>query len=260
MGAMHMAFAYLNLPGRIWQANGLNYILSAGQPGLNPESRDSASVIGAKAPNERPQTRPAAQGLQKSGSMDSPGQKSARDIAPSRIWKPLPLEKWPAQWQRQLSRTRKGRFAWTYMDLGADLLSSNFENDGSGSQEEARKLRGQRAQCLRKIFADLGHPAGTHTFWPIAIPDNADSNEEPVNTDCFWSGLERLECRGVIIMGSPAAYAAMGTKDLKPLSQLFKFGKLVWILWEAHVLGANPVVYSKAITFLRRSLANFIRL
>lgn len=252
-----MAFAYLNPASRLWQANGLNYLLFPqdlpAEQSLLIENSSAKRAGAPKANSTRvkptlPQAKPMPEKAVKPGGMErkTPG-----------AWQPLPVDAWPEEWRKQLARSKKGRFAWTYMDLGADLLQGKSQDFGEEGQEAAE--RQLRAQCLRKLFADLGHPAGTHTFWPIALP-KPEEKRIIANTDCFWSGLSQLECRGVVIMGSAAAQAALGTKDLKPLSQLFKFGKLVWILWEAHVIAANPVAYSKVLAFLRRSLSNFIRI
>lgn len=248
-----MAFAYLNFPGRIWRLAGLNYLL------YPQDIRNNVNLSGNPAKVEV---------VPVSGQGSSPRPKFVHPPAPEakrektpdpRVgsWKATPREAWPVQWQKQLGMSKKGRFAWTYMDLGNDLLS--VHRASAEEDEELQTQRKQRGQCLRKLFADLAHPAGTHTFWPIALPETPDNGKAVVNAECFWSGLEHLQCRGVIIMGSAAAYAAMGTRDIRPLSQLFKFGKLVWILWDADVIYANPVVYNKVVVFLRRSLANFIR-
>ena len=251
-----MAFASLNPASRLWRANGLNYVLfpqdlpvEQSMLADNSLSKRQAALTGASPqpwPTEAP-VRPIPEKAVKPVAMERKA---------SSAWQPLPLGAWPEQWRKQLAKSRKGRFAWTYMDLGSDLLQAKMSPKEGEEEGSERQLR---SQCLRKLFVDLGHPAGTHTFWPIALPQRQEEGLI-VNTECFWSGLSQLECRGVVIMGSAAAQAALGTRDLKPLSQLFKFGKLVWILWEAHVIAANPIAYSKVLAFLRRSLSNFIRI
>lgn len=281
-----MAFSYLSPQGRIWQANGLNYLLYPQDlstlegmctlksqdfnllpkkrfmekplsQGEEPQSRQPASggvysrsADAARAERSRVQAPTAANAEQSGTGQNSASKSSGR--------KGSPPETWPQPWQRQLARTQKALFAWTYMDLGLDLLNGSKERkeDISEPEQAGRKMR---SQCMRKLFSDLSHPLGTHTFWPIALPDNGSKTYLP-NIDCFWSGLDKLGCRGVIFMGKKAASAAMGTDDLKPLSQLFKFGKLVWILWEPDEIARNPKVYSAVLPFLRRSLGQFIRI
>ena len=257
-----MAFARLSQASRIWLANGLGSLLAPGDlpPGQSLLDWRGEDPRQAKAPPQAIRQRPPSQGQAweqaRATRQPQPLAPQPAPEAPRKTpaWRLLPLEEWPAQWRERLAQSRKGRFAWTYMDLGADLLRR-----GAGDEEgEAASQRRLRGDCLRRLFADLGHPGGTHAFWPIALPDQ--NGALAPNVDCFWSGLERLECRGVVILGSQAAQAALGTKDLKPLTQLFKCGKLVWILWEAHVMAGNPAAYAKALAFLRRSLANFIRI
>lgn len=242
---MLMAFAYLSLPGRIWRANGLNYILF-------PEDLPQAEGLCAPARN-RPPAKPASQPRPFIKKEERPGGAPSKT---AQSWTPPPIETWPDYWQKQFHLTRKGRFAWTYMHLGSDL-SAGRAQDVSKNPEEAER-RNLRGLCLRNLFADLGHPAGTHAFWPIA-PPFPEGGEPAPNAECFWSGLDKLGCKGVIIMGSPAAYAAMGTRELKPLDKFFKFRKHIWILWEPDVIVSNQVVYNKTVAFLKRALGQFAR-
>lgn len=241
-----MAFAYLSFPGRIWRANGLNYILSSNDlpqaGGLRAAGQDRPL---AAAPSSQP--RPFTKKEEKP---------EGEPLKPAQSWAPRPIEAWPDYWQKQFSLTRKGRFAWTYMNLGSDLHAGRARNVSENPEEaERRKLRGL---CLRNLIADLGHPAGTHAFWPIAPPFPEGGDPVP-NAECFWSGLDKLGCKGVIIMGSPAAYAAMGTRELKPLDNFFKFRKHIWILWEPNVIVSNQVAYSKTLAFLKRALGRLLR-
>ena len=85
---------------------------------------------------------------------------------------------------------------WTYWNLGADLC----DPQAPGRQE--------RRQFLQRLLHDLGHPAGTHTFWPSCLPPDADalpSLQEQTggyvpNADVFWSGARQLQARGVVVM------------------------------------------------------------
>lgn len=270
-----MAFAYLNPQGRIWQANGLNYLLFpqdlppedslCSVKALHPDIPQKTPASNKSPSSSRHYSSPRPLGSREQGSVHAPdldlsGQENKRPKARSDNssgWQASSPESWPGLWQEQFQRTHKGLFAWTYMDLGMDLLSAakGGKEDTVASDMSLRKLR---SQCLRKLFADLSHPVGTHTFWPVALPDEDRETCLP-NLDCFWSGLDHLNCRGVIFMGKKAASAAMGTDDLKPLTQQFKFGKLVWILWEPQEIARNLKVYNTVLPFLKRSLGQFIR-
>lgn len=246
-----MAFAYLNLPGRIWRDNGLKYLLS---PEDLPQERGLCASpklnISEFKTNFSPKPKAPKSIFQAPTKEEKPSHAQDRSA-----WKALPLESWPEQWQKQFSCTRKGRFAWTYMDLGSDLLMGREKKRPT----DPGNLIDERRKCLSRLLKDLGHPGGTHTFWPVAMPQS-EGGDLVANSECFWSGLSKLECRGVIIMGSLAAQAVMETQDIKPLDHLFKFGQLVWILWEPHVIISKPEVYGKALAFLKSSLGKFVRI
>lgn len=237
-----MAFASLNLSARIWKAAGLRCILS--QEDLPAWSKPEPPQ---RAPENKGKLarKPLSQNMgaeKKAGGTEEAPQKSGGG------WKPIPIDAWPQIWRQQLARVKKGRFAWTYMRLGADMTAGLTNSGSSGRAGETSARR----ECLRRLLRDLNHPAGTHTFWPIALPEA--EKELVANTGCFWSGLHELGCRGVIIMGSGAAWAAMGTKDVRPLDRLFKYGKLIWIIHDPLLINSDPVKYDKALAFLRRSL------
>lgn len=240
-----MAFAYLKPAQAIWRGIGLEFLLV-------PE--DLAS--GVATPGSFP-TPPLPQARNKAPAQPSKNFSRPIDKNPAqapekpRKWQPLPVDQWPSQWRDFLARQRKGKFTWTYWNLGADLLKINPINN----DDEQRAARGN---LLRKIFADLALPPGSHTFWPVGLPDS-ESGGISANREVFWSALPILESRGVIIMGSLAARALLDNGNLRPLANLRNKGQLVWILWEIDSIVQTPEFYNKAITFLRQSLAPFCR-
>lgn len=262
-----MAFASLNPFRDVWKSAGLKYLLLPREapPGLGfcqtgkfgqtqgvPQEANIkrfASRQTQSVPNSFARPRPATQ----SGIAPKP-EFAAKKTAQS--FQAIPVGAWPAIWQQQFSNTRKAQIAWTWWDLGLDLLaakSSAYAALGNAGERQ------QRSALLKKLLADLGHPGGSHTFWPVCMPDGENDRIKP-NFDCFWSGMEFLKCRGVIILGSPAAKAVMLDPVIKPLQQMRQFGKFVWILWDPNVIASRPGVYERVLDWIRFSLKPFIRL
>ncbi len=171
-------------------------------------------------------------------------------------WRPLPPHVWPAPWRQRLEQTRPGLILWTYRNLGPDLCDAQTP----GRQE--------RRGFLRRLLQDLGHPAGTHTFWPVCLPPAPDalpaapvpdSDGYPANADVFWSGARRLKARGVVVLGSAAAQAAGLPGGLRPPQQIFHRGLLVWVLWDVDNLLQFDRRYTSMLAFLRQAFLPVLR-
>lgn len=201
----------------------------------------------APAPEQRRPARPQA------------AEQAPETAAPVRSWRPLPPHAWPAVWQERLSRTRQGRVVWTYWNLGPDLCEAQAPG------------KAQRSAFFRRLMQDLAYPAGTSTFWPACLPDPdampaspgpAEGEDRPryqPNADVFWSGVQALHARAVVVMGSVAARALGLPAGVRPLQQLRHRGTLVWVLWDVEFLLDEPQRYAAMLAFVRRALQQISR-
>lgn len=201
----------------------------------------------APAPEQRRPARPQA------------AEQAPEAAAPVRSWRPLPPHVWPAVWQERLSRTRQGRVVWTYWNLGPDLCEAQAPG------------KAQRSAFFRRLMQDLAYPAGTSTFWPACLPDPdampaspapAEGEDRPryqPNADVFWSGVQALHARAVVVMGSVAARALGLPAGVRPLQQLRHRGTLVWVLWDVEFLLDEPQRYAAMLAFVRRALQQISR-
>lgn len=201
----------------------------------------------APAPEQRRPARPQA------------AEQAPEAAAPVRSWRPLPPHVWPAVWQERLSRTRQGRVVWTYWNLGPDLCEAQAPG------------KAQRSAFFRRLMQDLAYPAGTSTFWPACLPDPDAMPASPApvegedrpryqpNADVFWSGVQALHARAVVVMGSVAARALGLPAGVRPLQQLRHRGTLVWVLWDVEFLLDEPQRYAAMLAFVRRALQQISR-
>ncbi len=169
-----------------------------------------------------------------------------------------PEEQWPPIWRERLRHAKAGRALWTYWSLGTDLCGT----------PDAR-----RREFFRRLLTDLAHPAGTHTFWPCALPqagEPADLPEEfqtaaaPAGgmlpaPDVFWAGVRALKARAVIIMGSAALKAVALPAPLPLMGQTLYRGCLVWVIRDVDFLLDQPQYYGATLEFLRQNLQRVIR-
>lgn len=207
----------------------------------------ASSAPAASAPEQRRPARP------------QPAEQAPETAAPVRSWRPLPPHVWPAVWQERLSRTRQGRVVWTYWNLGPDLCEAQAPG------------KAQRSAFFRRLMQDLAYPAGTSTFWPACLPDPdampaspapAEGEDRPryqPNADVFWSGVQALHARAVVVMGSVAARALGLPAGVRPLQQLRHRGTLVWVLWDVEFLLDEPQRYAAMLAFVRRALQQISR-
>lgn len=201
----------------------------------------------APAPEQRRPSRPQS------------AEQAPETAASVRSWRPLPPHVWPAVWQERLSRTRQGRVVWTYWNLGPDLCEAQAPG------------KAQRSAFFRRLMQDLAYPAGTSTFWPACLPDPdampaspapAEGEDRPryqPNADVFWSGVQALHARAVVVMGSVVARALGLPAGVRPLQQLRHRGTLVWVLWDVEFLLDEPQRYAAMLAFVRRALQQISR-
>ena len=243
-----MAFADLNFKEAVWSAQGLKYILLPEDAAISLYTPRSGSKLREIPKFSRNEAQKFVRQEVQKPIQPTPDPAIPRPDAPpaSPRVRTVPQEEWPKPWADLLARTSRGKLAWTYWQLGSDLLPGQMD----GGQEEARKNRGA---FMRQFFRDLGYGKGTHTFWPSALPDQ-ETGEMTFSSDIFWSGLRRLGCRGSIVMGSEAAGRLLGTVNLKPMTARMVDGQRVWILWSIDTLLASPETYKRALGFLRRAL------
>ena len=79
------------------------------------------------------------------------------------------------------------------------------------------------------------------------------------NADVFWSGVQALHARAVVVMGSVAARALGLPAGVRPLQQLRHRGTLVWVLWDVEFLLDEPQRYAAMLAFVRRALQQISR-
>ena len=138
------------------------------------QQRSSFSRSAAAAAQQAPQPSPPS-------APQSPAQAAPMPI--------LPPDHWPPQWQQRLQATRPAPVIWTYWALGQDLCV---------------EPNAARRDLLRRMLGALAHPAGTHSFWPVALPGE---NGLEANAQIFWSGVHMLQARAILFIGSPAVSA-----------------------------------------------------
>ncbi len=282
-----MAFAPVNPLAAPWQARGLDWLLMpedlppelslCAMPDAVPaapvrplpsqmqqEGQGSASAAPAQAVRQggAPVASPAPAAPapeQRRPARPQAAEQAPETAAPVRSWRPLPPHVWPAVWQERLSRTRQGRVVWTYWNLGPDLCEAQAPG------------KAQRSAFFRRLMQDLAYPAGTSTFWPACLPDPdampaspapAEGEDRPryqPNADVFWSGVQALHARAVVVMGSVAARALGLPAGVRPLQQLRHRGTLVWVLWDVEFLLDEPQRYAAMLAFVRRALQQISR-
>ncbi|MDR2055004.1 MAG: hypothetical protein LBQ10_03930 [Desulfovibrio sp.] len=227
-----MAFKTLNFYGALWQGQGIDWLLLPDKPAqpwfVSParRQRPASSLTGQKPagnPAQRKKDRP-------------------RNIAGPAAWQPVPRNLWPDPWQERLAATRRGRVVWTYWELGQDIC---------------RQPNALRRNFFQRLIADLAHPAGTHTFFPVCLPQaRAQDAPSAVMHDAgiFWSALRLLGARGLLVMGAEAVKILGLEKDMPLWSMARQHGFFVWRLPEADVVVNEEKLYPALLEFLRAAL------
>ncbi len=253
-----MAFGHLDTPVHLvpWQQHGVDFILTKENLPLGFSLCHTQQTPSPQNNIPNTQVSPSAQPLQqaqpnKVQSRPQVRRTYAQDIAPAQAHNPtptnanlfLPPEHWPKPWQELLQKTAPAPVVWTYWNLGEDLT-------GNASDE--------RRAFLRKILGDLALPKGTNAFWPAAM--SLQNGQEPMaHTQAFWSGVQMLKARAVVVMGQPATKALELPPDLRPFMQARHNGCFVVVLRDVDLLISEPHLYANVREFLRKSLAAFAK-
>lgn len=254
-----MAFDIVNPQNLFLRSLGLEYLLlpDSSPDTLEGRKAETGEILTQGAP-QKPVQRAARfdSSYHKTGAKLSSATKPeaktsaqpARPAARTPAFTAAPFEEWPKIWQDQFKKTARGKLIWTYWQLGSDLL---------GLAGEDSEGRGQRSDFLRKVIQELAQPKGTHTFWPMALPD--ENGQYTANPVLFWSGVEALQCRAVVMLGSAAAVPLVPGKKLQPLDEFRLHGHMVWILRDIGPLLDSPTWYQMTLAFLKNAFHNHLR-
>lgn len=262
-----MTYSALNIRGKIWNNTGLKYLilpqgktvahLNQGQAANNSKVNASSALNNQTANNNLSKNAREKPHPFVNASLNNSRPHYAKDYAhllkkpdikpliPEKKWTLISPESWPLFWRNIYDKTKKGKIAWTYWDLGRDLL---FGGNSSNPEENERCKK--RGQLLRKLFKDL-NTHGQNVLWPVAVPENAQSQNNAINLDIYWSGLRYFGCRAVVLMGSPVAWPILEQKNLKPFTAITKNGYHIWILRDIEALVSNDDFYASSIRLLK---------
>ncbi|MDR2799897.1 MAG: hypothetical protein LBB52_01345 [Desulfovibrio sp.] len=227
-----MAFDTLDFYGLLWQGQGINWL-------LQPDKPAQPWFI---APARRQQPIFSSTGQKPAGDPGRQKKDRPQDIAGPVVWRPVPPNLWPASWRERLAAARRGRIVWTYRDLGQDLC---------------RKSDVRRRKFFQRLIADLAHPAGTHTFFPVCLPRDCAQDEPTAatrNSGIFWSALGQLEARGVLVMGLEAVKTLDLEKEMPLWGMTRQHDFFVWRLPEVDAVVHDEKLYSTLLEFLRTAL------
>lgn len=223
-----------------------------------PAGERMADRMAQRARHNAPQSPPVGKEAnhEPPPQLDSPYRYAAQANAQARPVPPasppplvLPPEHWPRPWRERLKATKPGPVLWTYWALGEDLCGTPHA---------------ERRALLRRLLGDLGHPAGTHTFWPAALPPASATGPVEASTleahpQVFWAGVDMLKVRALVVLGSPAVKALELPPRLRPFQQTRHNGRLVVVLRDVDFLVAESHHYDATREFLRQALAPFSR-
>lgn len=250
-----MAFETLDPISAIWRKLGVAWVLvPEGFTPQAPQASQQRSALARPAyqPGPTPQgqydnqanqaqtQRPACQYARPQN--QHPGHAAPRQVPqpvkPAQSASPelLPESEWPEIWREQFAKARKGKIAWTYAKLGSDLTSKGKE-DADG--------RSARSKLLRRLIADLALPGGSNSFWPLSL-----GGEE--RFDIFWSGVNLLGSRYILVFGAAAFSALTGVKSPALFGQWRNAGRMAWHLPDIDSI--NDSNYGRVVGFLRNIL------
>ncbi len=198
---------------------------------------------------------PAQQSMPKPAHPNAYGQMQAPTLAsqqPQHI--PALLEELPLPWQERLNATNPNAVLWTYWSLGYDLC---------GYPSDARR------NLLKKIIiTHLQQSFKEYSLWPAALPTSSPSARDATNGPdtlpelvpheaAFWTGVERLKARGLVIFGSAAAKAVGLQKEAKPAKIIIHRGCRVLFVNDMDYLVTNTSYQDSMLASLRPFLAPF---
>ncbi len=149
----------------------------------------------------------------------------------------LAVENWPESWLALKNRRplpARPLVLWTYAGLGDDL---------TGKVDEKRR------QVIVQMLMALGHPGGTHVFWPCDL--TGESRER--GALLFWSGVTLLNPRVLLLFGSDARDILSMPRSLGPLCQIRRNGRLIFQLKRPELL-AEEGEFRNTLAFLSSAL------
>ena len=219
-------------PARVAHLRGLTV---PHRPQDSPKPFAAGAVLRAKAdPSQgrQPHVPPAASvPRQERRAEPSPG-----DASPSGSPAVIPPEKWSASWQDLWRRHKKPPHPlvlWTYSGLGEDL---------AGTPDAGRR------RVLKSILEGLSHPPGTHMFWPHRLPGEGDA------PSVFWSAVDMLAPRVVMVLGSDSRDALGLPRSMRPYAQMMLWGRSVFQLHRPESLASDDALLSSTQAFLASAL------
>ncbi len=172
---------------------------------------------------------------------DAPSTSSAKP-APRAQPRPDPSS-WPEIWQKRLKATAVTPVIWTYAALKDDL---------GGAPSPARR------EFFKKLFKDLGHPPGTHSFWPFVLRRNGEDDERP---DIFWQAMRLRRARALVLVDAQTLKALDLPQSLQPLHFIRKNGLHILMAGDIDgLIGEEAGRYEALSGFLRHNLRAYIRL
>lgn len=261
-----MAVAPLNLTPELqsWHLAGLVCLLldedaasQVREAGSTAASRASAQPGHAPRPADAPGPQQPVSSFAATPSPDNASPLVSRSASPAReapqtatVSNPVVPElapaAWPGPWRELLDRMQPAPLAWTYPELGEDLLQA-------GNKE--------RSAALREIISRLRLPRGSSTFWPARLPAQASSSTAgSPEADYFRAGLQQLDVRFLIVFGpgslAGTTYEAL---QLKPFSEQLADGRLFLALPDFSSLLSVPGRLDKVVMFLDSVLSRFLR-
>ena len=241
-----MAFTDINARTALWGSRGLHWLLQKDDVSkaaflLHVFPQKSTSAISPQnIKHSQIQRRKKALCAPTSENVQRPSEQHGLQKA-----NVIPQHRWPVSWRNRFDATRKGRVAWTYAQLGQDLLG--MQTDGLE----------KRRNFLQNLLRDLGHPAGTHTFWPAMMPADPDAAFKPA-PGVFWSGAKLLGARVVVALGASVAEMLELPENLLPMQQILHQGFLIWFFWDVESMLADSQRYDAMLTCLRQSLQDIV--
>lgn len=239
-----MAFRPVNATARIWQENGLRFIL---REKLDPAF--SLLTFGRAQSPQRPAYRPNASARPPQRPMP-PKRPEPAEPAPGRESpKPIfvkpdipPFEAWPPVWKTIGQSAKPGKVVWVYPQLGCDLL-----------HRETTDLSIRRDFFVRILSEKPRYPQGTYTFWPYSLPTDSCCASLETDMRLFWAGVYRLQAQAVLLLGAEAGETVAGST--KPYTQIIlEHGISAMVLNDIADLRESNMLFSRMMGMVRALL------
>ena len=156
----------------------------------------------------------------------------------------VPLAQWPVNWRRIFEKSRSAPIVWVYSELGLDMCCTPSA---------------KRRQLLQQLISKLHFPRGSITFWPTALPDPVDTLSLVPNPVLFFSGLEMLAPRMVVLFGqSTLDDAHIDATLLPPFQQQVFSGRLFLHAPELCKLFSSEDAVSLLLALLRATAQKLV--